>query len=299
MNWKPFFDYTRSEKRGIFVFITLVFILIAVQMFFLPTLDGWKMDSSDRRQLDQFQRSLHIYEKEKASSSKKWKKESSVNKKLKVSANFDPNTLSIQEWEAMGMSNRQAKIISNYLQKGGHFYKKEDLKKIYGISESMYQQMEPYITLEKKEKFPAKEPDYRKPKEKLSIAINTADAITLEQIYGVGPSYSKRIIEYRNKLGGFVHPTQLYEIWGFDSLTVEDILPHITIQSDSLRKININRIKTRELVKHPYINKRMAYAIIQYRQQNGKLKKLDELLQIKQVNQEFFIKIKPYLSLND
>ena len=49
---------------------------------------------------------------------------------------FNPNTLETEGWRKLGLSERQAKTIMNYRSKGGRFYKKEDLKKIYIKSKS-------------------------------------------------------------------------------------------------------------------------------------------------------------------
>jgi competence protein ComEA len=62
---------------------------------------------------------------------------------------FDPNTASLQEFQKLGLSEKQASTIKNYLNKGGSFKTKEDLKKIYGISADQYNQLEPYIFIEK------------------------------------------------------------------------------------------------------------------------------------------------------
>ena len=42
---------------------------------------------------------------------------------------FDPNILTAAQWKLLGLSTAQANVILHYRAKGGHFYKKEDVKK--------------------------------------------------------------------------------------------------------------------------------------------------------------------------
>ena len=60
---------------------------------------------------------------------------------------FDPNGLSENDWKRLGLSAKQSKVIKNYEAKGGRFYKNEDLKKIFSITESQYATLEPYIRI--------------------------------------------------------------------------------------------------------------------------------------------------------
>ena len=46
---------------------------------------------------------------------------------------FDPNTLSKDGWQKLGIRDKTIKTIQNYLSKGGHFRKPEDLQRVYGL----------------------------------------------------------------------------------------------------------------------------------------------------------------------
>lgn len=61
--------------------------------------------------------------------------------------NFDPNSITAEDWKKLGLSDKKAKVVLNYISKGGRFYKKEDLKKIYSITEKDFFRLEPYITI--------------------------------------------------------------------------------------------------------------------------------------------------------
>lgn len=67
-----------------------------------------------------------------------------------------------------------------------------------------------------------KTPD--KPKLQLPIPathqsnLNTASASDLLPIHGIGPVLSKRIIKYRDAIGGYTNKDQLYKVYGLDSV---------------------------------------------------------------------------------
>jgi hypothetical protein len=48
----------------------------------------------------------------------------------------------------LGLRDKTIKTIENYLSKGGHFYKPEDLQKIYGLHDDEYERLKPYIKIE-------------------------------------------------------------------------------------------------------------------------------------------------------
>ncbi|MEZ4907725.1 MAG: helix-hairpin-helix domain-containing protein [Saprospiraceae bacterium] len=60
---------------------------------------------------------------------------------------FDPNTVSESELLSMGFSNFIVGNMIKYREKGGRFYKSEDMKRIYGISDSDYEAMKDYILI--------------------------------------------------------------------------------------------------------------------------------------------------------
>ncbi|MBK6345078.1 MAG: helix-hairpin-helix domain-containing protein [Bacteroidales bacterium] len=60
---------------------------------------------------------------------------------------FDPNTLEKKDWIKMGFTEKQASGIVRYREKGGMFRKKEDLKKLYAVTEDVYCILEPFISI--------------------------------------------------------------------------------------------------------------------------------------------------------
>nr|WP_262885575.1 helix-hairpin-helix domain-containing protein [Sphingobacterium composti Ten et al. 2007 non Yoo et al. 2007] len=214
---------------------------------------------------------------------------------------FDPNIISESEWEQLGLSSKQIKVIQNYTAKGGKFYKKEDLKKIYSISENDYRRLEPYIKISTKEdKFiddteSKHEAKPYKHKESSKINLNIADITALKELRGIGSVLANRIIKFRDALGGFHEVSQLREVYGISEDNYELIKHKIVISASQLKKLPINRFSATELSKHPYISKKQAQSIVNYRDHHGSYLDIYTLSQNKALDQDFLRKIEPYL----
>ncbi|MBK9192337.1 MAG: helix-hairpin-helix domain-containing protein [Crocinitomicaceae bacterium] len=114
---------------------------------------------------------------------------------LITSYSFNPNEIGKEEWIDLGFSPKQSDAIINYSQKFGPFIHKEDLKKVYVISEKKYLELEPYILLDDNARIAVT--DSKK------ISLNIATTAELESLPGIGVKYAERIVKFRNSLGGF------------------------------------------------------------------------------------------------
>lgn len=208
---------------------------------------------------------------------------------------FDPNKATPAEFEAIGLSDRLIKNIINYRNKGGFFDDAEDFSKLYALSAEDFKVLEPYIEIHH-ELLPD-QTTIEKPL--LSIEINSADTLDLQQLTGIGPSFASRIVKYRDLLGGYSDKTQLLEVFGMDSLRYVSIADNILVDQKKIQKININSASVKELIVHPYIEFYLAKSIITYREQIGNYENINELLNAKLIYLELFQKIAPYLTLNE
>ena len=138
---------------------------------------------------------------------------------------------------------------------------------------------------------------YVKPKNVLSpFDINTADTSQLKKIRGIGPVLSKRIIKYREILGGFVSTGQLKEVYGLrDSVIAQlDTLAFIT-HGFNPRPLLINSSDEYELKKHPYIDAKLARSISTYRFQHGNFTHMEDLEALHTLDSLTLARITPYL----
>lgn len=202
---------------------------------------------------------------------------------------FNPNTANQSLLLQLGFSTKLAQTLINYRNKGGRFYQKEDLKKIYGLNSAFYDQLAPYILIENNTSFP------QTTTQSISIDINQADTITWQQLYGIGPTFSRRIVKFRDKLGGFYSIDQVAETYGLPDSTYKNIRSQLQL-SPLLRKIVINQINEEALKAHPYISWKQARTMIMYRNNHGAFENLEAVEACMAFNKAELEKLKPYLS---
>ena len=196
---------------------------------------------------------------------------------------IDPNNCSYDDFLKVGLSSRQAKSCVAFVKKGGRFYKKEDLLKMYTISKDDYERVRKFIHINnvsfKKNETKKKEREPHKdvPSVKISVAINSCDTADLMRLPKVGMFRARKIVEQRDKLGGFYSCEQLYAIYSMDSALVQELKPYIIIDTAKIKKINLNTVTFKELVRHPLISYEQTKDIMNYRRIVGKIKNAEEL----------------------
>lgn len=213
---------------------------------------------------------------------------------------FNPNGLPEEQWKLMGLTEKQVKGIKNYESKGGKFYKKEDFKKMYVIDAEEYAQLEPFIEIPVDSSGISKKSSTSRGGSGLKadaiIEINSADTSALTQIPGIGPVFASRIVKYREKLGGFHNKNQLLEVYSMDSAKFARISPFINVNAGMVRKIKINSVEFKELMKHPYFNYATVKAIFELKNKKGFISDENEIKSIPFITNDFYNKIKPYIS---
>lgn len=213
-------------------------------------------------------------------------------KKRKVpSSFFDPNNASVSELNAYGFSNFQANNLVSYCEKGGVFNTATDLLIIYGIDSVFYNEIAGFIKIEK-----AELEITAIPKEIILVELNSADSIDLVGLNGIGPAYAKRIIKYRNLLGGFYSKEQLKEVYNFPVETYNNIQNNISVDTLTVIKLRINFSEYSELLKHPYLNKKQVNALTRKRESSGSFKSITELQSVEGFDSEIIAKISPYIT---
>ena len=200
---------------------------------------------------------------------------------------FNPNNLPVASWKKLGLSDRQIKGIKNYEAKGGRFYTKADVKKMYTLSAEDYTHLEPYISLPTE--------NTRETKPLIIVELNTADSAMLTKLKGIGPAFARRIVQYRKRLGGFHSKQQLKEVFGIDDMHYRDIQGQFTLNARKLKKININKAEYDDLKNFPYLSYKQMNAIVQYRKQHGDYEAFDELSNVAILDEAVLGKIKPYI----
>ncbi len=124
--------------------------------------------------------------------------------------------------------------------------------------------------------------------------LNTATEEALQQIKGIGPSYSRRIVKFRELLGGFHDKSQLNEVYGLPEEAVSAVQKSFSVLSPP-RRIKINSDSAKILAAHPYITYDLAWIIINFRKHNGDIASSEDLRKIQAIDEETFTRLQPYL----
>ncbi len=314
-NGKYFLHFTKKEKRGILVLIALILALFVCNKFIYPyILQGSSINATRiETAIDSLKEKQHDYSK-KSYSNFDENNESDYNTYAKQDYNnafsgtmfyFDPNNLDAQGWKKLGIKDKTIATIQKYLSKGGKFREPDDLRKVWGFSEEDKTRLVPYARIASQETFNkpynTNYPTYeKKPYEKKTIAlvdINLGDSAAFLDLPGIGPGFSRRIVNFRNKLGGFYKVEQIGETFGLPDSTFQKIKPYLKLNGNNIRQININTAAIDELKAHPYIRWQLANIITEYKKQHGNFKSLEDLKKIMVIDAELYNKISPYLTL--
>jgi competence ComEA-like helix-hairpin-helix protein len=315
VNWKEFvrdyLTFSRKERIAVIVIVLLILLIILAPKLLLERTASTRTVVTDTTWISAAKK-LEIKEagsKEKKPSNTQsddndyaYQYDRSVNNSPSSGSlfYFDPNTLDQDSWKKLGLKDKTIHTILNYLSKGGHFYKPDDLKKIYGLHPNDYFRLEPYIKIEsnrsedKPAEFVKKENEPKSFSPKL-IDINTADTTAYISLPGIGSKLAARIVNFRDKLGGFYSIAQIGETFGLPDSSFQKIKQYLKLDNTSIKKININTATVDELKAHPYIKYSIANPIVAYRNEHGPFSKVEDVKKVMIVTDEIYNKIAPYL----
>ncbi len=303
---KDYFTFTKSERNGIRVlFIILIILMGCLYYTNFISPPSTKVDvAAFEKEIKAFEASLTLKKENVFAVKDSVSKEYFHEKEIPVSLfAFNPNNLAEEQWKKLGVQEWIVKRIKNYETKGGHFRKKEDLKKIYSMPPNLYQKLEPYIqfaaadTLSKINYSNTTASTKKEEPVNLLIDINLADETELDALPLIGASRAKAIITYRNKLHGFAFKEQLREVWSIDDTVYNAIVNHIELKAKVIQPININTSDSKQLY-HPYINYQLSKLIMSYRAAHGDYKNIEEIKKLPLVNGDLYAKLAPYLTVN-
>lgn len=208
----------------------------------------------------------------------------------------------VEELMKLGMSQSVATLLKQQYEKGKRLENIEELAKISGLDPEFLKlrisakSFKNYY-LSNRAKLP-EEGEEEEPVAKPALTIvrvNHCDTADLMALPGIGAKTARRIVNYRNKLGGFLNFNQLKETFGVDTNTLNELSPYLTIDPAEVKKININTATITQLTAHPYCKNYQAKALVNYRLAHGHLQ-LKDLPQLKVITSVELQKLLPYLS---
>ena len=216
---------------------------------------------------------------------------------------FDPNTADSTLLVTVGFKPWMAKSLIRYRSAGKVFRQKEDLRRLYGMTDSLYVLLEPYISIDSVaiDSLRGQQGDTLRYAAHLKrdtiLELNTADTTELQLLRGIGRYTALQIVRYRQALGGYCSVRQLYEIEGLNHERVDSLLAHFTVDTVRITPIPVNQASVKRLQRHPYISYRQAEQLYDLRRRRLRLNSMDELIGIFTPDQ--LERLRPYLLFSD
>lgn len=305
---RNYFGFSKTQTNGFMILSPLIFALLFTPNIFrkLTEVEYNEFDS-DKRQLDSLVALWNNSVKPKV------EKEAVPEINIRLTS-FDPNIASTEELMGVGLDERLASRIGNYINAGGGFKVKSDLKRIYGFPDSLYLVLEQYIQLPNelpkrtsKDKEPFERPSNKESlyeevevnaslPELFVLDINEADSIDFQKLRGIGPAYSSRIVKFRQLLGGFNNIDQIKEVFGVSDSLYQSIASQLSVKEVFTPvQININLATFKEINAHPYISYEQTKEIMNAKSKYGKFKSPADLSRLTSFDSIQIVKLTPYL----
>lgn len=184
---------------------------------------------------------------------------------------FNPNYISDYKGYTLGMSVEEIDRLHEFRKSNKFVNSAREFQEVTKISDRLLAEIAPYF------KFPdwVTHPPHQEQAPLPVKDINTATKEDLMAVSGVGEFIAGKILEEREKLGGFVSIDQTAYAYQLSSQTFQNIRRAFVVrQKPHIQKLNINRCSKEDLQKIPYITPHISRQIVIYRS------KLDRKLEI-------------------
>lgn len=296
---KQFFSYSKTERIGIFLFLIIIVLTLLVPLFtykkFTPAAINATLVDSIHSILATANNTDTYYQNNYSNP---------INTSYSL-FKFNPNTLNKEGWIKLGIREKTANTILKYVSKGGKFKQPEDIRKIWGLSKQEADKLIPYIEIPSSSTVyssatNAAYTNVSNTNQSVTILnVNTATPQQLKQIPGFDNKLAYTMVNFREKLGGFITLEQIKETNGLTDSLYMAIKPFIKFEPITIKQLNINTATEYELAAHPYISKTLAKAITIYRSEYGNYNTVADVRKIVFITDEVFKKIQPYLTVTD
>jgi len=321
MYWKKivsdYLTFTRRERIGILIVLTLIISLIITPSFFfrggvakLEKPDSTWIAAIKKLEVKEYNSQSSSYPDNETSDYQYDPSITNQNKKpIGELFFFDPNTLSKEDWRKLGLRDKTINTIENYRKKGGQFKKSEDLQRVYGLHKNEYERLAPFIKIQETSKGKTTEAMVTRnhaaenhafvklPGSSLSVDINSADTSAFIALPGIGGKLAARIVSFRDKLGGFYSIEQVGETFGLPDSVFQKIKENLVLKNNAVKKININTATTDDLKSHPYIKWNIANTLVAYRNEHGAFSNIEDIKKIMIITDDAYKKMAPYLEI--
>jgi len=311
IDWKAYFAFSKRDRVGAIVLLALILIVIAT-FFYTPASNTSPVaiTTLDQELAKQGIDTTSAIAEPVATVSTEEAGIAGSNPATLFQ--FDPNTLDAAGFKQLGLPDKTIHTILNYRSKGGHFWKPDDLRKIYGLRQEDADKLIPYIRIAgQRQTFikSGKEQISYKPKP-AAIDINTATVEQWKALPAIGDVLSARIVKFRDKIGGFTSIAQVKQTYGLSDSAFQIIEPYLRLsgvpqqtatvipqRTIATNKININSASVNQLKSNSHIPEQVAQAIVIYRSQHGNFSSVEDIKKIVFINDEMYKQVAPFLTV--
>jgi len=264
-SWKAYFIFSKKEQRGIMVVGCMLLASMAIGYLF-------PAKKSEEKTITAIKENLFY---------------------------FDPNTIDSINALRLGIPLKQVTTLIRYRNKGGRFYQKEDISKLYGLPKELIEKLIPYIVINNeirnKENYSNRETkanNYYSHKgpyanylttnnhkqveagrtnqsNEWAIDINTANEKQWMSLSNVSSKLASNIISYRNYLGGFSQINQLKKVYGLTQANFFALKPHLKIGHIKNIQPNANTMSFEQWKLVGLFNEKEIAIILHTRKENG------------------------------
>ena len=182
---------------------------------------------------------------------------------------FDPNTMDSMTAVRLGIPSRQVMTLMRYRNKGGRFYRKEDIAKLYGLKKELVEKLIPYVVIKNVDRNELVKEDINKNINEWSIDINLADEKQWAAKTKLSPAIIQNIIRYRNYLGGFTNLNQMKKVYGFTEANYYLLKPHLQLGKMHKRKPNASSMSFENCKALGIFQDREIIQILRIRKEKG------------------------------
>lgn len=236
---REYLNFTRKERNAIYVLLFVMIILIVLPYFFKTNFTPPAIDQTLQAQLKKVS---FINDTGPGNKADYVTKDQMIPANVIKPFQFDPNTLDEAGWHKLGLRDKTIQTILHYRNKGGYFKNPEDIKKIYGLKKEEAAILIPYIKISGSKKTYAsgqsltKQSDQTLPSKSLpptkikNLNINSATEEDWKSLPGIGEVLSKRIVKFRNSIGGFKSVEEVKRTYGLSDSVFQKIKPMLILE---------------------------------------------------------------------
>lgn len=228
LEWfKNFWTYSKSERKGILFLIGLIVVVYSLP-YILNYIEEEKnlKNRAFQEEITSFQEA--VKEKRKTST-----ENDKSNERVLNPFPFNPNQLTRQEAKELGLRNYVIDNILKYRQEGGRFDQPQDFAELYGLADSTFQKLKPYIRL------PDQQNNANKPKKWQSDKFQpdtlfsfNPNQLSIEKWRQLGlPAHViLNIKSYQEQGGYFAQKQDLDSIYGMKNEIYATLAPYIKLK---------------------------------------------------------------------